>query len=299
MTKALFLFSLGILLIFQSCQKEVTDNNIIPTPVLIDSNYIDKIYEVEFTNGLPDTVELWSYTYDNLKRVTSMTIKSPDPNDLSGFKYLYTYNSADTLPSKTVYIESAFIGADTTTRFHFYDNSGKNLKDSSIYTGSGLNYYFVREYSYAANKIFGSQYSSLSGNSWFIQKDTATTDIDGNIIDSKKYYFNTSTSNWELTSTTGYTYDNKRSPFALLSNIKTFRVFPSGETFYHELPTYNNKVSQTETNGIETGSPNTNTYNFTNSYSIANGKLTQVKILDVSTPGITDSSKLMFTYRAL
>ena len=174
------------------------------------------------------------------------------------------------------------------------------MQDSSVYTNSGSPYYVVRNYSYGNNLIYGEQHSDLSGlgTTMPLQKDTATTDSYGNILLSKKYYYNTATNNWEITSTTSYTNDAKRSPFSLLSNFKTFRVFPSGETFYYEMPGYYNITSQTETNSIETGNPYTNSFTHINVYNSKN-QLSVVTINGTYSSSTPDTSRLIFTYKSL
>lgn len=288
---------------FFSCQKEVTsdisNSNNNPTNNLIDSNYIDKIYQVDITGGVYDTVGIWLYNYDNLKRVQSMVLQSIDPTITDGIVYTYFYNNQDTIPYKTVIIETASNIADTITHFHFWDTNGRNLKDSSIYGNGGNSYYTVRSYSYGNNMIYGLQYSDLSGPGInLILKDTASTDNFGNILQCTKYYFNTSTNTWDSTSITNFTYDAFKSPFSILSNFKTFRVFPSGETLYEELPAVNNFVSQTEVNSIETGNPNTNTYTYTNTYNTKN-QLKQLVIHGLYSSSTPDDSKLIFTYKHL
>lgn len=286
-----------------SCQKEVTtdisNSNNNSTNNLIDSNYIDKIYQVDMTAGAYDTVGIWLYNYDNSKRVQSMVLQSIDPTITDGISYTYFYNNQDTIPYKSVSVETSSGIINTITHFHFWDANGKNLIDSSIYTNTGASYYVVRSYSYGINMIYGSQYASFSGPVINLtQRDTATTDIYGNILASKKYHLNSLTNNWELTSTTNYTLDAFKSPFSILTNFKTFGVFPSGETLYYELPGLNNCINQTEVNSIETGNPNTNTYTYTNTYN-SNSQLKEVVIHGTYSSSTSEDSKLIFTYKHL
>ena len=288
---------------FFSCQKEATSDNFSPnnnsSNNLIDSNYIDKIYQIDMTGGAYDTVGIRLYNYDNLKRVQSMMPQSIDPTITDGISYSYFYNNQDTLPYKTVSIETSSGIANTITHFHYWDANGKNLQDSSIYINTGVSYYVVRSYSYGSNIIYGSQYSSFSGPVINLtQIDTAITDSYGNILSSKKYHFNTISNDWELTSTTNYTLDAFTSPFSILTNFKTFGVFPSGETLYYELPAVNNYMNQTEVNSIETGSPNTNTYTYNNTYNTKN-QLKQVLIHGLYSSSTPDDFKLIFTYKSL
>jgi hypothetical protein len=289
---------------FFSCQKEVTTDNFSSnnnsSNNLIDSNYLDKIYQVYMTGGSYDTVGVWIYNYDNLKRVSSMVLQSIDPSITDGVSYQYFYNNLDTLPYKTVSIETSNNIANTTIHFHFWDGNGRNLQDSSLYTNGGVSYYLVRSYSYGNNMIMGSQYTDLSAGPIInlTQKDTATTDSYGNILQSKKYVFNTNNNIWELSSTTSYNNDGKRSPFSILSNYKTFRVFPSGETLYYELPVFYNSTSQTETNSIQTGNPNTNNFTNTNLYN-SNNQLSVVTINATYSSSTPETTRLIFTYKSL
>ena len=303
MNKLLFLVTLSLLIFLFSCQKEVTsdsnNSNNTPTNNLIDSNYIDKIYQIDMTGGVYDTLGIWLYNYDNLKRVQSMVLQSIDPAITDGISYSYFYYNQDTLPYKTVSTETSSGIANTITHFHFWDAIGKNLQDSSIYSNAGASYYVVRSYSYGSNMIYGSQYASFSGPVINLtQRDTATTDIYGNILASKKYHLNSLTNNWELTSTTNYTLDAFTSPFSILTNFKTFGVFPSGETLYYELPAVNNYINQTEVNSIETGSPNTNTYTYNNTYNSKN-QLKELLIHGTHSSSTPDDSKFIFTYKHL
>ena len=300
-----FIFlSLLILLFSTSCQKEVASNSNSNSDSsnnnILDSNYLDKIYQVYMTGGAYDTVGVWVYNYDNLKRLTSMVLQSIDPSISDGVSYQYFYDNSDTLPYKTVSIETSNNTANTIIHFHFWDGSGRNLQDSSLFTNGVVSYYLVRSYSYGNNMIMGLQHTDLSAGPLInlTQKDTATTDIYGNILQSKKYVFNTINNNWELSSTTSYTNDGKRSPFSFLSSYKTFRVFPSGETLYYELPVFYNSTSQTETNSIQTGNPNTNNFTNTNLYN-SNNQLSVVTINATYSSSTPETTRLIFTYKSL
>lgn len=304
MNKLLSVVSLSLAIFLFSCQKEVTsdgnNSNNTATNNLIDSNYIDKIYQIDMTGGAYDTVGIWLYNYDNLKRVQSMTLQSIDPTITDGISYSYFYNNQDTLPYKTVSTETSSGITNTITHFHFWDSNRRNLLDSSLYTNGSVNYYLVRNYTYGNNMIMGSQYTDLTAGPIInlMQKDTAITDSYGNILQSKKYVFNTNNNIWELSSTTSYINDGKRSPFSILSNYKTFRVFPSGETLYYELPVFYNSTSQTETNSIQTGNPNTNNFTNTNLYN-SNNQLSVVTINATYSSSTPETTRLIFMYKSL
>ena len=96
-TQPIFIAAM-FLIMLQSCQKELSLENGLPgtptVPTTIDSNYLSKILYLAVVNGVPtDTAVYWVYTYDNLKRVTSVIDSSntPSPN-----KYFYYYTGTDT-----------------------------------------------------------------------------------------------------------------------------------------------------------------------------------------------------------
>ncbi len=121
---------------------------------------------------------------------------------------------------------------DTTITYHFYDNAGKNLKDSIIFSTyrilSTFPYFSIlesRNYSYGTGKIYVYRTFFLivnnSGALFYPQKDTAIVNASGNIIDYKNYEFIPSSSLFELSATSNFTYDIKPSSFSKLSNFKT------------------------------------------------------------------------------
>ena len=189
--KTLSIFIAAIFLIMlQSCQKEISIENGIPAaPNAIDSNYLSKILYSAVVNGVPtDTAVFWTYKYDNLKRVTSFvdSTSNPVPNS-----YFYFYNGTDTLPFKTVlYQVGVWHDYDTTITFHYFDNTGRNAKDSVIFSYSDIfsgyeSWYEIRNYSYNLNKIYGLREIYRPGGYTPYYKDTATLDAAGNIIDNK------------------------------------------------------------------------------------------------------------------
>jgi len=258
-----------------------------------DSIYIDKIYAVSISGA--DTGVIWTYNYDNLKRVTSMIIDYPYNNE--NVKYFYYYNNSDILPFKSIIYRTFEDGSggfttDSIITFHFYNSSGKNIKDSVI-----RSYYTIYTYSYNSNMIYGASQSTISGVVMPYRIDTATLDTNGDIVSSKRYFYINSSSGgeWELSSISNFTYDNHRSPFAILSNFKTFGVFPSGETLYFELPHNNVPSSQHETNSLSTF-PNDYSYDWINSYT-TDGRLKEVLGVNPNDP--LDTGKWIFTYKAL
>lgn len=253
-------------IILQSCQKEIAEREgeptIPPNPTdsinVVDSNYIDKIYAIDSSGGNVDTFIIWSYKYDSKKRVISMSIMPTNPADKSNLNFYYNYANNDTLPFKTVKQEEEYmdqnntiLGSDTITTFHFFDALGRNSKDSVIRKNKSMNYYTIKNYTYGLNRIYRADVSHSVDNVTYYaappaELDTAITDNNGNILSTRLYRYNESASTWEFTIKTNFTYDNKKSPFANLSNFKTFHVFPNGETLIYELPQTNNPLTQEE-----------------------------------------------------
>ena len=318
MRNRLFLYLIIVLPLVSlySCQKEISsENGIAPVvPLTIDSNYLSKIYAFDINGSSADTVEVVTYNYDNLKRVTSVVDSSKNLYNATQQSYFYFYNNSDTLPYKSVrYQVSAEDPAltqltyDTIISYHLYDNAGRNLKDSGIHSNSSiLNGYYstytVKQYSYALNRIYGYASSNpISVPYSFVspdEKDTAVLDALGNIIDNKIYRYNSYTSLWELSITSAFTYDTKASPFSRLSNFKTFGVFPNGETFYGELPQKTNRVTQNEHHSFSNGAPGVHfDYSYFNSYN-ANGLVKGISVYD-QPPNPTMYSKIILVYKAL
>lgn len=320
MKVALNLLPVILLLVFtlQSCQKELSpETTTTPTtPTTPDSNYIAKIYTIEVVNGVADTGYIMTYYYDNLKRVVSIFDSAKNLYNYTQSKYNYFYINNDSLPYKsTVYSVNAYYPTqtvfyyDTTITYHFYDNAGKNLKDSIIFSTyrvlSTFSYFSIlelRDYSYGTGKIYGHKtffpIVNNSGAMFYPQKDTAIVNASGNIIDYKNYEFNPSSSLFELSATSVFTYDAKPSPFSKLSNFKTFGVFPSGETLFYELPQYNNRLTQNEHHSFLGGGSGVY-YNttFSNSYN-ANGLVKEMLIYDVP-PDPANFVKVTFVYKSL
>ncbi|MEO6932443.1 MAG: hypothetical protein ABI151_12495, partial [Chitinophagaceae bacterium] len=230
-------------------------------------------------------------------------IKSTDVQDLSGSFYSYYYNSNDTLPFKSILYEKELynnqLSTDSFTTFHYFDNTGRNIKDSVIRQSQGNQSTTVKTYTYNTNKIFGYQtYFDPINNYSVERRDTALLDAGNNIIDSKRYGFDSATNSSELNSHSIFTYDTKQSPFSRLSNFKTFGVFTSGETLFRELPQNSNRVTQNELNSLGNGGAgNSYGYDYTNIYK-ANGQLNEVDTFD-HPPLPNMYGKLIFIYRSL
>lgn len=314
------LLSAGFLFIaatgFQSCQKEISAGDIvIPNPPgIVDSTYLSKLYLISITGTVADTGEIITYTYDNQKRVVSAIGASNNLYNFTKVSRNYYYNGNDTLPyqSRTVYTSAndpaqTQLRHDTTLTWHFYDNTGRNLRDSMVHAVADAStptpYYStfeVRNYSYAAGKIYGYRYFGAINvpNPSFVQpdqKDTASLDALGNIINNRAHRINPLTGQFELEIVSNFTYDGKQSAFSRLSDFKTSGVFPSGETLAFEFPQYSNRVTQNELHSIGGGSGGTPVnYTYTNLYN-TNGLIKESSIYN-QPPVPSDYGKMVFTY---
>lgn len=303
--KGLLFICIVIAFGLQSCQKEISDplNTVTPGPVSADSTYIDKIYSIDVNGSISDTVTTTVYTYDSQKRVISFITTSNNPADSSADKYYYYYTGTDTLPYKSVYYEIATgvpVQTYIYTYFHYYDNSGRNSRDSLILQDPSAYYVTVIQYNYGLNKIYASKVSFTTTLGYFApedEKDTAFLDPKGNILQSKQYVLNPITSIYELNSISNFTYDNQISPFYKLSNLKSFGVLPYGESYLGGLPQYSNRTSQDQFFHLNTPFIGELAYTYTYTYK-SNGLVKQGIQYDVPA-SLTHYSKALFTYRAL
>lgn len=300
------LAALFILFFFiSSCQKELSSENTPPSPAspASDSIYLSKLYYIEFDGVTLDTADKWSYTYDNLKRVTSLTDSvSGLPLNIVPLAYTYYYNGTDTLPFKSVYLENYPQSKDTVITYFTYNNAGQRIRDSIYHSGYNASFIpavygiklTIKKYSYGVNKIYGESKDSLiyqvNGNMGIgSNRDTAITDAAGNMINNKTYEFFTN----QLLYTSSLTYDNHPSPFSILSNFKTFKMFPSYETFLEEFPQKNNLLT-VDGVGTTSGSAYNNDYNV---YTYKNNGYPQ-QILITDPPPSQAYTKIVFVYRA-
>lgn len=214
--------------------------------------------------------------------------------------FVYYYNGNDTLAYKTRLYTNDFSYTDTTITFHFYDNLGRKIKDSTLKSYSTfpiINYYkdtIVSTYSYAPGKIYGITNWSAGSSASASYKDTATLDARGNLVNNRRYRLVSGPpANYELYVTSNITYNNGVSPFAKLSNFKTYIVFPFGETFYSEFAQHNNITQIDENTIFGPGSVYHYMENFNNYKYNANGYPREIF---TQTPA--DSTRLIFKYRA-
>jgi hypothetical protein len=284
--------------VFISCSKNNNPDNSTNTT---DDNYLSRYYFLyDDGSGTAVLEGSTSYSYDNLKRVTIMldsTIYNSSGNLLPFSRAEYFYNGNDLLPYKAVTTTHPDSNPeyDTLVSFYTYNSAGKVIADSTLSAthSSGYDYYtkFIRSYQYNGSTATSSVVvttTNSGGTSTSTMSDNAQLDQNGNITQ------NTKNRGTDVIQST-ITWDNKPSPFAKLSNFQTFAIFPSGETFFYEMPKTNNRLHITETT---TGSsPHFYEEDFTNKFTYnADGYPVQILDNDPTTPGAY--SKVIFEYRS-
>lgn len=302
--KLVFPICLTCLFFLFSCQKEVNDPDIVNNnPVSADSSYLSKMYIIDADgSGIVDTFETYTYVYDNLKRV-SVLLDSSEDNTLHVLipfqTTQYYYNGNDTLPFKSITISyNSGSNYDTTTNFFAYNVSGKLAADSGLYIVNPPNPIFVkdiRSYQYGSAVITGIRTVTTinqNGTSVSVEKDTAQTDANGNII------HNIKNRDFETVNST-FTWDTHPSPFARISNFQTFAIVPFGETFFYEMPSKNNRLHVTEITTDNSSGTVQHNYDddLTGKYSYnITGYPSQILIPDPAVPGAYE--RIVFIYKA-
>jgi hypothetical protein len=300
---AIFIFSLA------ACKKDtITEPDPTPNATLsADSNYLSKILFIDKNGTFLDTV-ISAYTYDNLKRVTSVRDYYSNANTDQNLTN-YFYNGLDSLPYKRVFIRFDLNGGiqrDTILSYLTYNSNGFLLKDSLLeYRHISLNnqpVFNIRKgissYSYNTNKIYINSisttlydiYGSLYSQA---KKDTLTLNANKDVIGIKSktiYPQNTS----ELNGI--YTYENKPSYCSAL-NINNIFPINLGDVIYNQTGAKNTRLKSMETtyqNGVLSF---IDILDYTNKYTFkANGFPSSALM---TYPPSTDYRKLVFIYKTL
>lgn len=305
---------------FIACQKQITAEDLLNPPpqnTAGDSIFLDKIYLVNITAGGSDTGDVVTYYYDNLKRVISIEDTTRDvgyPRQ-PWLSKKYFYNGTDTIPFKSLFLHFEKSVAynnpsltDSVITFFQYDAFGRNQSDStfsSIHNQyptpsdpfASNRYKTIQNYQYTAVKIyrtvvatnvFGFYYGYVPLGE---QRDTATTDSDGNIQTMKRYSVNSGVSVLEFNSV--YTYDNKVNPYYRLSDFRTYSVVPHFEDFSDLFQSKNNRLKTTETDA----SGNIEEQDLTGQYTYRNDGYPLTLIQTYPQVGVT--YKIIFTYKSL
>lgn len=228
-----------------------------------DSTYLDKIYYSRDTGTGFYTFRTATFYYDNLKRNIRTTIIPNTPEEVA-YDYLFAYSGTEMRPSLTTNYQISLEDHDTIIRYHFYDGSGRLVRDSGYEYHHDL---FIpvdardsafRTYTYTGNMIY-SEYRTISlppvPMETDHQFDTATVDSRGNILNIKMYrlYNGNPTFQTEF----NYTFDNRLSPYTKLTSLLSRRPMPEGDAFFEDY-SFSNMLSSDE---YDTGSYN---YTFNN-----------------------------------
>ena len=301
-----------------SCQKELSKESsgttvILPPPPLsiLDSNYIDTVYEFETRNGVTDTTAYNSYKYDAQKRVVSINWEFGDfqfPYQDSG-KAVYFYNGTDTLPYQSVTIAdyNGMLVFDTTITFYFYDNAARLIKDSVVDAERDISYpyyrlrHYVELYSYASGKVFR-QSSDLpiiepspAAYPPTFTLDTVIVNAALNPVSAVSYVSLNNNSSFSKYYETANSYDNNPNPYYKLNISKSFSPIPvaDGPSYFTDFIGKNNCVIN-YTNYPASGSNSTTL--FTNVY-LPNTYIKKTSLPANFNPAFTDG--YLYTYKAL
>jgi hypothetical protein len=299
------IFSVNIV----SCSKEnVSNNNNNPGPT--DStnnnnnnsnesgNYVDKAFYIDSTAAGEDTTGMTTLVYDNSHRVTwSYDSIKTNGNYVFLVSSNFEYAGPDTLAfrSTETIVEGAMI--DTIIHYFSYDNSARIEKDSAIHASwdAGTNtqiYSVVKRYQYLPGKIYGSdreQQIFPTTGAVVVTNDTATLDVNGNIVSNIK------TRDGYSRYVTTLSYDTHPNPVKKLNIGQNGEVFPNGfaDVYTSNLSPNNvNHVSDIRT-GASAGSddlPIQIIYG-TNGYPLS------MSAASLSTPGLYE--KIAFLFRNL
>lgn len=294
-----------------SCQKELGAEGVIDPPVtppsgVSDSNFIALIYAVDSVGTTEDTTQTYTYKYDNLKRVINIIDSSQVGNGawvLFATETFY-YNGSDTLPYKYYKTVAEDANRDTTTRYLYYDLTGKRIKDSSYRIadnnnpGNTTTDYELRAtvstYDYQPGKIYGASvvaYATHMTNGTIISstsviRDSATINADGNITASIHNRAGQTRTARLLT------YDNRPSVYAKINIGRSYNIFPDGRPTLFQW-SGNNPLNYSS---VTTGALNNfRNFNFAYTY-LPDGRL---KALSWSDGNAGNFEKFIFTYTSL
>ena len=304
-TPALFLIVSTLVIGFISCKKDSTDNNNSNNNnnnTAPDSNYVDRIYIIDSTASGEDTSQLEIYTYDNLKRVTTIvdSMLTPTP-ELFAFKQ-FEYSGSDSLPFKsTLYVYDGNVNFDTVITYHYFDNTGKLVKDSiiNINKSTSPSYYQIRQrvlnITYSAGMMYGFTRDSAmfvnnvpSTSPAIITTDTITLDANANMIHTIQHRSTT-------VYTTTNSFDNHPHPFKALNIFMCWGVNIFQNSYYDPTEPNTNNI----THVVETGTgstPYNHDFALFNSY-YSNGFLKTTA--HPQPAGSPDYEKYLFVYKSL
>ena len=200
-------------LFFISCQKEISvenGTNPTPTPSLTDTILLRKFIVLDTTQTAPnDTIYMYNYYYDNLKRCT--LIKFNDyQNSSIGYTYNY-YSTTDTIISSRKLINQVY--SDSVIEYFTYTVNGQMLSDSVLeYNSSGLH---TTVYKYQSTNNTITSTITSNGQPLIIGKYLVTKDNSGNTISENDSSFKYISGAYMYSSNSNIlnTYDTKSCPF--------------------------------------------------------------------------------------
>lgn len=192
-------------LILYSCSKDKSKND---TVVTTDSTVLVKVIDLDTTkiSGL-DTLRVYQYNYDNLKRLTSTEVRLDAMSGgfaIKTFNTMHYYNGTDTLPFKEIENVKQHSSFDINyTKYCSYQN-GKLVYDSIV---SNFQYTTARKYTHESNRLIVNSTIYTTPTPSTQVRYIYLTRVNGNTI-------------IQLDTTDGvinnflYSYDNKINPFA-------------------------------------------------------------------------------------
>lgn len=299
---SLFLLGSILVVIFCACHKDAAVSNNSNNPnnnnTVSDSNYTDRLYIIDSTAAGEDTVQVEIYNYDNLKRVTTIIDTLLNPQRFFALKK-FEYAGTDSLPFKsTLYVHDGTAADDTVIIYHYFDATGRLIKDSTINISRSVTYQVnseITDISYGPGKMYGySRHKIISVNgipsaspTW-IMTDTVTLDANGNMAEMISY---DGSSRFTVTRT----FDNHSHPFRRLNIFMCWghEIF---RTRYLD-PSEPNTNNITHVSESATGSQNyTRDYDILNTY-YPNGLLKTIAHPEIA--GSAEYMKYFFTYKSL
>ncbi len=263
MRKYLSLFCCTII-IFCSCQKDDSDQNIVPqNPMLLK-----KFIALDLSQTAPnDTTGIIEYSYDNLNRCT--VIKNTYyPSLETDMTYNY-YVGSDTLISSRTII---YNGSDTSKEIFTYNSVGQLLSDSTITILSSSTYTLTYSYQILSNSRIQSTINSNSSPFLFATYNIQY-DNNGNHLAEKDSSFDYNIGSgyvYKSVSDLTNTFDTKPCPFynlypKRLIGLDYENALQDDQPFYWSIIQKNNILTEVRTtNPTTTGlSPYNHSFSYT------------------------------------
>ncbi len=195
-----FLFAIVVLISFTSCSKSENTSPVPPPPVVFGT-ILTKVYEVDTTKAAPaDTINRWSFTYDNLNRLiidsfTSLTtysgsiyyiINKIEYTGTDTFAYRKTqraFKGSNFMSADTVYYKFVNSRYDSDTMVFDYGLTfppgtarNKFTYSANVITRNFQNW--VPQNSYTATEV-QKIYLTIVNNNIIAQRDTIVSSVNG------------------------------------------------------------------------------------------------------------------------